>query len=696
MSIVIGSRSFASVAILEKLVVHAATEYELNGYVEDFDGTEVTDPEYDELIKTLRQHNPNSSALQGTSPSVAKPKGHIVVHDPPMTSIAKADGTDDEKREIYEKWRTDCANRLGIPVDQLKIAQSYKHDGVAVRINYVKGKLVSAGLRPRDGVNGSDVTRHMKYIKGVPQKLPLPLTLSLNGEIECWLPDFEQVNKEQDEAGEDAYKNPRNYTAGCLGRDDPEENKNARLRVCYYNITGFAEWNKYYKTEVERAKWSNGKEGLNLVDEKGKGYFVQVWPHKFSQLAMMETNAKTLPYYTDGVILKVDDLEDQLELGHVGDDPINTPRAAIAWKYQEETAEAVVSSIEWNASRTGRVVPTAIFDVPFVLADTENTRATCNNYGWMEKQGLGPGAKIRAKKGGKIIPNIMEVLTPVKETGAPSNCPTCNHKLSLATSASGNQDLLCKNPDCAAKHLKSWIFYIQNMGGKGLGQSTMEQILSTGQVKSLADLYDLTIGDLEEAGLSERESLLALATIYVVKPNADNAKLVAAIEKARSEKRKVEAWKFFAALGIPGAGHSAGKALVQHYRDFDAIRAASEEELLTVSGIGGVTAKAIVEWFGKYDSVVDRLLEKIELELPKSGKLSGTNFVLTGDFAKGKKFYEGLIEAQGGNIQSSVGKTTNYLVQEFGKSDGSPSTKEKKAAELDVPIISVKDLEKML
>lgn len=691
-----GSRTFDHVDDLEKLVVHAATEYDIRGFVEDLDGVEVTDPEYDDLIRTLRKHKPQSAALVGTSPSQAKPKGSTIVHNPPMTSISKADGTEDEKKAIYEKWLQDCATRLGTTVDKLSVAQSYKRDGVALRVNYEKGKLVSAGQRPRDGVNGSDVTRHMKYIAGVPQKLPLPLTLSLNGEIECWFKDFDKVNADQDAAGEDAYKNPRNFTAGCLGRDDPEENKNSRLRVAFYSITGFDEWADYYKTEVERAKWANSEEGLNLCDEKGKGYFVQVRSHKFEHLKVMEDFAKQLPYYTDGVVLKINDLEAQEELGHSGDDLVNDPRGALAWKYEEETADAEVSSIEWNASRTGRIVPTAIFNKPFKLADTENTRATCNNLGWMEKQGLGMGAYVRCKKGGKIIPNIMAVLTPVKDTGAPVNCPTCNSKLVEQTSSSGNKDLLCKNRDCGAKHSKSWVFYVQGIGGKGLGLAAMEQILHTGKVKCLADLYDLTVQDLTAGGFSEREALLALATIYVVKPHDDNAKLLASIEKARAGKQKIEAWKFFAALGIPGAGNSAGKALIQHYKSFDAIGNATVEELRGVDGIGDITAQAIVDWFAHYGDVVDRLLLHMDLQLPKTGKLSGKNFVLTGSFTQGKKYWEEKIEAIGGNISSSVGSSTNYLVQELGKNDGSPSEKEKKANALGVPVISVPDLEKML
>lgn len=690
----IAQRGFKNIDDLEAFVIQAATDYDINGYAEDSDGVEISDVEYDSLFRELQKLKPHSVAFQGTTPSKAKVKGSIVKHNPPMTSIAKADG--DDKENIYQRWIADCSKRLMINPDDLKIAQSYKHDGVAIRVNYVDGNLVSAGLRPRDGINGSDVTRHMKYIKGIPLELPLKLTLSLNGEIECWDQDFAEVNSLRDSAGEELYKNPRNYTAGCMNRDDPEENKDARLRIAFYSITGFDDWANYYLTEVERAKWANSPLGLNLQDENGKGFFVQVRLHEFRHLALMEMYAKKLPYYTDGIVLKVDNLEYQQELGHVGDDPVNCPRSAIAWKFEEETVEAEVSSIEWNASRTGRIVPTAIFDKPFMLADTENTRATCNNYGWMESQGLGPGALVRCKKGGKIIPNIMEVLKPSSNINEPSLCPTCESKLNLIVSTSGNKDLTCPNRDCGAKHVKGWMFYVQKLGGKGLGLSAMEKILKTGKVKNLSNLYDLTLEDLLNGGFTERQATLALATIFMLPPEKDNDKLLANIDLARKSKQNIEAWKFFAALGISGAGETAGKILVSFYQDFDAIRSVSEQDLLNINGIGPATAFAIVDYFKNYGPVIDGLLEKFNLEFPKKGKLTGQNFCLTGSFSEGKKYWQSQIEDQGGNVQSSVGKTTTYLIQEHGKNDGSPSEKEVKAGKLGIPVISVSDLRKLL
>jgi len=693
--ITVDSRTFPDVDHLESLVIHAATEYELNGYVEDFDGVEITDPEYDALYRKLQDLRPNSKAFQGTSPSTVSVKGDTVVHDPPMTSIAKADG--DKKKQIYQDWMQGCADRLGVKLDELKIVQSFKHDGVALRVNYVKGKLVSAGLRPRDGVNGTDVTRHATNILGVPKKLPMPLTLSLNGEIECRIDDFAEINKERDANGDEMYKNPRNYTAGCVGRDDPSETKDARLRAAWYSITGFDEWQDFYTSEVERAKWATSPDGLNLQDDDGKGFFVHVRPHKFEDLAKMEDFAPQLPYYVDGIVLKVDNLEWQEDLGHTGDSNVNTPRSALAWKFKEEEVEAEIAHLEWKASRTGRVVPTAVFVTSVNLADTDVSRATVNNFGWASNLGIGTGTKVKVKKAGKIIPNVCGVISgAVKDIGAPTNCPVCDSKLKLHTSDSGNQDLQCQNKNCGAKHVHSWIFFLQNLGAKGLGTSAMEKILATGKVHKLSDLYTLTEDDLTANDLfSDRQATLALGTIWLVKFDKDNDKMKKLVERARGVKTKVEAWKFFAALGISGAGKTAGKALVQHYRDFNKIREASVDELLGISGIGQATAEQIHDFFEEED-FVDDLLGYFELELPKTGKLTGKNFVFTGSFTDGKKHWTQKVEDEGGNVQSSVRTSTDYLVQEHGKTDGSPSEKEKKADKLNVPVISVSDLEKLL
>jgi DNA ligase (NAD+) len=223
----------------------------------------------------------------------------------------------------------------------------------------------------------------------------------------------------------------------------------------------------------------------------------------------------------------------------------------------------------------------------------------------------------------------------------------------------------------------------------------MQKILDGGKVKTLADLYTLTVQDLLDSDFSPRQALLALATIHMVKPKKDDDTLTMDIIAAKGHKKVLPAWQFFGALGIPSAGRTAGKALIEKYRSMEAIMDA--DDLETVDGIGDKTAESIYAYFKQNRKVIEELLDKhIELELPKTGSLTGKSFCLTGKFDEGKKHWEQAITDKGGTIKSSVGKTTDYLVMQHGKTDGSPSSKEKKAAQYGTEIISVADLEKLL
>lgn len=696
MALKVAGRSFADVDALEKLVIHAATQYDKAAYAEDFDGVEVTDVQYDDLYRLLKEKKPKSRAFKGTTPSEKETTGAFVVHDPPLTSIVKADG--EKKEEIFQKWKERCSTELKVGLDKLVFALSIKRDGCCARFNYHNGNLLSAGLRPRDGINGTDITRHAKYLKGVPLVLPLPLTLSLNAEIECHMSDFEEVNKKREEDGEDLYKNPRNYTAGCLGRDDPEELKDAKLQVTFHGLVGLDNWQHHYRTEEERAVWVAEKLKLNN--------WIKILPKIDPDRAILdrfEASVAKLDYYVDGVVVKVDDLEMQESLGHHGDDPVKEPHGAIAWKFSEEVAVATIKELVWEGSRTGRVVPTAVFEKSVSLADTDVSRATCNNFGWAMEMGIGPGTQVEVIKAGKIIPKVIGVVggkisqADFKKL-APKTCPIFkDFKFEVVENEdSGSLDLMCTDSNYPPRAFKSWLFYVQSIGAKGLGPAAMKQIMDGGIVFHLADLYMMTLEDLTNCGFSKRQALLALATMHMVPPTKDDDELAAAIEVARKKRKKMPAWQFFGALGIPGAGKTVGKSLIAKFRDFDKIRKASMDELTAVDGIGDSTAEAVHEYMRTHTSMLDQLLKHVELELPKEGNLSGKNFCLTGSFDLGKKHWEQLIQDAGGVVKSSVGKTTHYLVQQHGKTDGSPSSKEQKAAEYGTQVISVQELEALL
>lgn len=670
---------------LEDLVVQLATLYDQGDDCVDFDGNPVSDPDYDLLVKELKKRRPDSKAFADgtTSPSTYVPTGDLVIHNPPMTSIAKADG--DDKLEIYQDWIKDCCVKLGYtyPPEQGKFVQSYKHDGVALRLYYEKGKLKKAGLRPRDGVKGIDVTANVLHVKGIPSELPLPLTLAIGGELECLLSDFEKVQKALADAGEELRKNPRNHTYGGINQQkDPTKTKIARISFMGYNITGFDDSAKYYTNEVERAKW---------VNKVLKVPFVQVRNHKFEDLKMMEDNVPNLDFEVDGIVLKVNDLEDQEQLGHHGDSPTGEPRGALAWKFAEEVKIGEVDHIEWNASRTGRVTPVAVFKTGIQLAGTTVLRATCSNAGWLRRMGIGADAKVKVIKAGKIIPKVIEVVSGKTSSTMPSDCPACQQKLQLVDGSDGNQDLMCQNVNCTAKQVRGIVFYLTNLDCKGLGESKVEQIIQHGKLKGLADLYRLTEKDLLDCGYSSREAQLALCAIHHVKPVKDDIKLAMNILAAKQDKKKYPAWQFFAALGIPRAGKTVGKLLVEKGYTFDQIRVLTKDELLACDGIGDTVATSVVSYFSANCAEIDDLLQYVEFEKPKTGKLSGMTFVLTGGFPSGKTELEKRIQDQGGKCGSSVSKNTNYVV--VGENAGS---KEKKADELGITKLTLADLEKML
>lgn len=673
---------------LETLVIHLSALYDVGEPTVDFDGEDVSDPHYDELVSALKVARPTSKAFDGISPSaavstVADEGDLLVTHKPPMTSIAKADT--EKRQQIYDDWIARCCRELKYPKSHGMFAQSFKLDGVAVRLYYEKGKLVRAGMRPRSGIKGTDVTANVKYVKGVPQTLPLPLTLAIGGEVICLKSDFKLVQAACIAAGEDVKKNERNHAFGALRQlKDPKKTKSGMLTFMAYNITGFDDYKKYYETEVERAKWCNQV----LLDDAN---FIQVRLHDSDDLTKMEALAPGLDYRLDGIILKVNNLEDQEQLGHHGDDETNEPHGALAWKFTAEQAQATVKEISYEASRTGRITLVANFDgVP--LAGTTVKRATCNNIGWAERMGIGVGTVIVFEKGGEIIPKIVKVASgKVDKLDYPKTCPSCGGQVTLKTSVDDKKDLRCENGLCPAKHIKGMVHYLLKLECKGIGESTIEPLIRKGKIKEWADLYTLTVQDCVDCEFSARESLLALATIHKIKPSKDDHKLTVTIMDVKTKKKVVPAWQFFAALGIPQCGESAGKALIEHYGSFDKILAATRDELLAVNGLGATSADNISKFITTFKPQIERVLEHVELELPKTGKLTGINFCLSGSFDLGKEYWEKRIQDLGGNCQSSVGRKTNYLVAGPGS-----ASKSEKAKELGTKIIDVVELEKML
>jgi DNA ligase (NAD+) len=667
-------------------------------------GKEITDPQFDRMVKRLEELRPTSEVLTEITGAAGDndPTVKKIKHNPPMASISKAIGDLKARDAQLNKWLVDRLNDLtsfgkvislehapavsaGYPFDKVALPHlcaakyqdgspvfvaSLKRDGVSCRLYYEKGKLVAAGLRPRDGVNGVDVLEHIKNVKGIPQTLPVPTNCAIGGELEILISEFDKVNADLKQKGERTMKNPRNACAGAMNAaGDPKVAKERRVSFVAHSIDNLDK--TPFKTARERAIWCN---------KTLKVQFVRVEPFEYTKLEELEQLVKKLDYETDGIVIEVNVLEDAEQMGRHGGAVNGNPKAKLAWKFTEERATPVIKEILWTTGRVGRVVPVANFD-PVRLAGTDVSNCTLHNLGFVLRFKAGEGAVIEVEKSGKIIPKALRTIKPAQKVDYPRVCPSCGSKLVIREGDSvengqkiRTQDLICENTDaCPAQNIRTLVHYLSTFGVKGVAESVVEQVVEAGLVKNFADFYGLQPKQMESAGLSEREALLAYARIHMVEAperEKDNARLLARAKKAAATRKVIPLQQLLAALGIPGASKGTGRELAAHFGgDVDKIKGATEEELLEVPNIGPGTAEAVYEYFQKHKMDFVRLLAHVEPEAPKTGKFSGKSFVFTGTFSKPRDQMQKLVEDLGGKAASSVGKTTDYVV--YGPEAGS-------------------------
>lgn len=640
-------------------------------------GKIVTDAEYDifkkELTELLLRYDPNHNFLKKPSLSKVSDNVNRVKHDPPMTSLSKSNGTLDEKNDILSNWMTKCFNELNYNKndDMIFFAQSYKRDGVALALYYENGKLVKAGLRPHDGIYGEDVTENAKYVEGVLEELPEPITCSIRGEVECKISTFNQINEELEKNGEKTYANPRNYTAGSIRQfKDPTETKKRKLSFVGYTIENLD--NPPYKTAIQRAKWCN--KTLNIP-------FVRIEPFNYNKLQEMEDNAPNLDYEVDGIVIEVNNLEDQEQLGKHGNSETANPKGKIAWKFAEQSATVEVKNITWNTGRQGNVTPVLEFD-PVKLAGTFVSKCTAHNVGIILNKKIGVGAKVKIIKSGKIIPKVIDVVQESNNVTYPKICPSCGEPLELVEN-NDSTDLVCRNPNCPAQAVGQFVNFLSVIGCKGVASSTITKILDSGLVKKYSDLFsECSVKNLMDIGFTERTSYLIEANIkQVASPDKikDNKKLQDQIDNIG--KIRLSLSKLISALGISNAGSGTARTLCNHFNhDIDAILNASVDELKDVADIGPITAKSVYKGLQTFKDEMYELLKYIELETPKNGGiLEGKTFVFTGTFTEKRKDLQKIVEDLGGKNSGSVSKKVDYVV--CGEDAGS---KEQKADKLGI------------
>jgi len=659
------------------------TAYELGEEcIHPHTGLIVTDTEYDAIRKKLtdllsKYDKDNAFLKQPTLSTVTASKK--VKHNPPMTSISKANGTLAEKEDILSDWIKKVMTKLNYSGDKKNgnpiIAQSFKRDGVAVSIEYVNGKLSRAGLRPQDGINGEDVTENIKYVEGVLETLPIPVTLTIRGELECKISVFNKMNEKAIESGEKGYSNPRNYTYGSINQSkDPKETKNRCISFTGYTIENFDK--APYSNSIDRAKWCN--QTLKIP-------FVRVEPFVYSSLAKMESMVSTLDYEVDGIVLEVNDLEDQEQMGRHGDSQTGNPLGKLAWKFKEKSAKPTVKNIVWQTGRQGKITPVLEFDaVP--LAGTMVKRCTAHNVGIVTSKGIGIGAVIEIIKSGKIIPKVIDVVKRANKVDIVDVCPSCGSKLELIK---GNdaEELYCNNGlNCPAQNIGKIVNYLSVIGVKGLAESIVEGLIDSGLVKKLGDLYNIDYNTLIKSGFSERTSVLFLARIKMLsnpEKIQDNKILLDKVSKAG--KPLISSQDFIAAMGISNAGKGTARGLSKFYNgDIQRLLSATMDELKSIDEIGDITANSIFEFIkGNKDEIIE-LLDHVDIEKPKTGKLTGKSFVFTGTFEKKRSELQKMVEDLGGKSSGSVSKKVDYVV--VGEDAGS---KKDEAEKLNIKILDI-------
>lgn len=644
----------------------------------------VSDPEYDLMREKLRKHRPNSRIFKDVTASKLTSTAKKVKHVPPMTSIHKAIGTLQERQKALADWEATVIKELGYKgnVETWAVC-GFKWDGVALALYYEKGKLVQAGLRPRDGVSGEDVTENVKFIEDIPTQLPVPLTISIRGEVVCKKSVFNHLNSIiSKKEGRALFANPRNYATGSIRQfKDPSITKERGLYFCAYALISDDPIITKMTDEIVKAKYC--AQVLKIP-------YVQIRPFRYDSLEAMEKLVSTLDYEVDGIVISVRNLEDREQMGTHGDSPNGDPKGRLAWKFAEERAQPVVKSIECHTGRTRRIVPVCIFK-PVHLAGTQVQHATGHNVGYMLRNEITVGTTVLVEKAGKIIPKVVGVVAGKGKWDYPKHCPACGHATQLIQNKEA-ADLLCTNLFCSAAAVNTLCHYLSTFGVKGVAESTVQTLYDNNLVVKPADFYRLLPEQLMKIGLGDRNSVLAVARIHMIGGlDRDTDEILAEIRKAMRVKKPIPLSQLFACFGIEGAGKSAGRALAAHFRSFDKIAAASVPDLESIENIGSTTAENINHFFRENRRMVDDLLQYVEPQLPKAGKLTGQTFCFTGGFPEGKRHWEDAVSEQGGTVVSSVGKKVNFVV--VGVDAGS---KEQKAKELNIKTLTLDELKKMI
>ena len=575
-----------------------------------------------------------------------------VAHEKPMLSLDKTKDTAKLKNFLGDK----------------KGMLSWKLDGMTLVLKYNNGKLIQAVSRG-NGIVGEDVTHNAKKLQNIPLTIPFHGELVLRGEGLIPYSEFGRINEALKE--EEQYKNPRNLTSGTMRQLNSEVS--SKRNAYFYAFTlASAEGKELSDSKEENMKWLVSM-GFDITD-----YVMVTAEDVEEKVEYFRDLVKEIDNPTDGLVLTFDSISYSESLGTTA----KAPKDSIAFKWADEMAETTLREIEWNTSRTGLMNPVAIFD-PVELEGSTVSRASVHNVSILKELKLSMGDRIKVYKANMIIPQIAENLTgEVSTAEIPKNCFVCGGETEVRKLRDG-EALYCTNPNCSAQRIQALSHFVSRdaMNMEGLSEETLKKFLEKGFVENYPDIFRL---EEHKDEITEMEGF----------GEKSYQNLIASIEKAKD----VELPNFIYALGINHVGLRNAKLLCSNFGfDLEKIKEAAEEELVQVEGFGEIIAHSIAHYFRQEEHLnllEDALgylrIKAVEQAETGDSPLAGMTFVVTGDLEQfaNRKELQALIEKGGGKVTGSVTKKTNFLIN---NDIHSASSKNKKAAELGIPILSEQD-----
>ncbi|BGE82027.1 NAD-dependent DNA ligase LigA [Staphylococcus petrasii] len=631
-------------------------QYSYEYYVQD--NPSVPDSEYDKLLRELidiEEAHPEYKTADSPTVRVggeAQSSFEKVDHDTPMLSLGNAFNEEELRR---------FDARIREQIGQVEYMCELKIDGLAVSLKYVDGRFVQ-GLTRGNGTTGEDITENLRTIHAIPLKIKEPLNFEVRGEAYMPRSSFMALNEEKEKNEEQPFANPRNAAAGSLRQLDPKLAAKRKLSVFLYSVNDFTDFEATTQSgaldELDRLGFKTNHERERVADIEGVLEYIKKWTEQ----------RENLPYDIDGIVIKVNDLEQQDEMGYTQ----KSPRWAIAYKFPAEEVITKLQDIELSIGRTGVVTPTAILD-PVRVAGTTVSRASLHNEDLIKERDIRIGDSVVVKKAGDIIPEVVRSVIDRRPEDAvpyhmPTHCPSCGHEL---VRIEGEVALRCINPQCQAQLVEGLIHFVsrQAMNIDGLGTKIIQQLYHNHLIKDVADIFYLT-----------KDDLLPLERMGAKK--VDN--LLNAIEMSKSN--SLEHLLF--GLGIRHLGAKASQVLAEKYETMDRLLEVTEEELVSVHDIGDKLAQSVVTYLENED--IKELIEKLKhknvnmkYKGVKSSEIEGhpdfkdKTIVLTGKLQQmTRKEATAWLEMQGAKVTSSVTKSTDIVIA--GEDAGSKLTKAEK------------------